>query len=53
MGKEDNTDVEVNVDVEEMSNIDNYKVKIIIIDQFRVSIIRGLDILNFIVGKGR
>ena len=51
MGKEDNMDVEVNVDEEEMLKTGNCKVKIIIMDQCRVDIVRYLDILNIIFGK--
>ena len=51
MDKEDKTDVEVNVDKEEKSKTSNCMVKIIIIDQCSVDIVRDLNILNLIVGK--
>ena len=49
MCKKDNGDMEINVDEEEMSKIDNCKVKTIIMDQYSVDIVRDLDILNLIV----
>ena len=51
MGREDNVDVEVNVDEEEMAKIINFKVKIITMDQCIVDIVRYLDIWNLIGGK--
>ena len=51
MDKEDNMDMEVNVDKEEMSKTRNCKVKIIVMDQCSVDIVRDLYILNLIVGK--
>ena len=51
MCKEDNRDMEINVDEEEMYQIDNCKVKKIIMNQFSVNIFRDLDILNLIFEK--
>ena len=42
---------EVNVDKKEMPKVGNYEVKIIIMDQCSVDIVRDLDILNIIVRK--
>ena len=51
MGKEDNVDVDVNVDKEEMPKIRNHEAKTIIMGQCIADIIRDLDILNLIIGK--
>ena len=40
---------EVNVDKKEMPKIGNYEVKIIIMNQCSVDIVKDLDILNLIV----
>ena len=51
MDKEDIIDMEVNVDKEEKSKTGNCTVKIIIIVQCSVDIVKDLNILNLIVGK--
>ena len=51
IGKEDNVDVEVNVDKEEMPKISNHEAKTIIMGQCSADIIKDLVILNLIVEK--
>ena len=53
MRKEDNVDMEVKVDDEEMSKIGNYKVKIMIMDQCSVDIVKDLDIESYCWKKTR